>query len=145
MSLDHTVCAFGSNDRHIRVFNMKNGEELFTQKFDYPVSGVALSALGTRLAVSHGPMVFWLDLELDGKNLFTFHQEKTIHAIAINTGANSLAVAGESGVVSIYSLRSGKEKYTFDAGEPVYAVSLAQARKYTTSLQQKHFEKSFLM
>ena len=120
-SLDGTMLAeVGSEDETLRLWNVATGEKKSFPVTDGPLSAIAISGDGQRLAVAHPGNVILLNTA-SGEIVQKLPRAK-VDCLSFSDDGRTLATAGEDGTIQTWDLTSGQVTKTIPGGDKITAL-----------------------
>jgi WD40 repeat protein len=120
-SLNGTMLAeVGSDDETLRLWNMSTGEEKTFPVTDGPLSAIAISSDGQRLAVAHPSNIMVLNTA-SGEVIQKLPPAK-VDCLAFSDDGRTLATAGEGGTIQTWDLANGQITKTIPGGDKITAL-----------------------
>ena len=120
-SLDGTMLAeVGSDDETLRLWNMSSGEEKAFPVTDGPLSAIAISSDGQRLAVAHPKSVILLNTA-SGEIIQKLPPQK-VDCLSFSGDGRTLATASADGTIQTWQLAGGQVTTTIPGGDKITAL-----------------------
>ena len=131
-SLNGTMLAeVGSDDETLRLWNVSTGEKKSFPVTDGPLSAIAISSDGQRLAVAHPSSVILLNTA-SGEVIQKLPPQK-VDCLSFSDDGRTLATADEDGTIQTWDLANGQLTRTITGGEKITALRLGQAGRTLAS------------
>ena len=126
-SSDGTILVeVGSNDGTLRLWNVTSGEKKSFPETDGPVSAIALSPDGRRLAAAHPNLIVLLNTT-NGEVIRKLNLQTTkVDCLSLDDG-QTLATASEDGTIQTWNLTSGQLTRTITSAGKIAALRFAPA------------------
>jgi WD40 repeat protein len=118
---DGTMLAeVGGDDEALRLWNITTGEKKSFPVTDGPVSAIAISSAGERLAVAHHSSVI-VQNTAGGEVIQKLPLQK-VDGLSFSDDGRMLATAGEDGTIQIWDLAGGQVKKAISGGDKITAL-----------------------
>jgi WD40 repeat protein len=128
----NTVVESGSDDGALHLWNLGTGEKKIIPAKDGPVSAIALSPNGQRLAAAYPHSLVLLDTS-NGDLLKTLDLQTKVDCLSFSADGQTLAAAGEDGKIQTWDLAGGQTIRTINGAGKVTTLRFAPAGQILAS------------